>query len=139
MMIRQILSLLLAGLGVIILLISAWGMVRMRGVHQRMQAASIGSSTGIALILISAGVYFRETDQMVRMVLLVVLFFITAPIATTAIARAAWRRPLDRTQEEFSRDDMADPAYRQDTLPSTRTPVAGPRRTKSGPRQVPSG
>jgi hypothetical protein len=62
------------------------------------------------------------------MVILIALYFITAPIATTAIARAAYRRPMDRTQELFSYDDMANSDYAQDSIltgAATPGPAAG--------------
>lgn len=103
-----------AGLGVVLMLISAYGMVRMRGVHQRMQAASVGASLGISLLMLSAGISYAGEAQFWRMVALVALFFVTSPIASTAIARAAYRRRRSQAQSLFVLDEMAGPAYKPD-------------------------
>ncbi len=115
---RAIVVLLAAGLGVLTLLVSAYGMWRLHGVHQRMQAMSVGATVGMALLLLSAGIYFDRATLLLRMLVLVALYFMTAPIATSAIARAAYRRQRDRRQEIFFYDDMANPAYTQDSLPA---------------------
>lgn len=115
---RAIVVLLAAGLGVLTLLVSAHGMWRLHGVHQRMQAMSVGATVGMALLLLSAGIYFDRATLLLRMLVLVALYFMTAPIATSAIARAAYRRQRDRSHEIFFYDDMANPAYTQDSLPA---------------------
>ncbi len=110
----EIIVLAMAGLGTLMMLISAFGIVRLRGVHQRMHAASIGASLGIMMLLLSAGLYYIDSAQSGRMVLLVLFFFITSPIATTAIARAAYRKQYDRVSRHIVHDDMADPRYLPD-------------------------
>ncbi len=106
--------LLLAALGTLFLLVSAVGTVRMQGVHQRMQAASVGASLGITLLLLSAGIHFIATAEMGLMVLLILFFFVTSPISTTAMARAAYRRLPQTTRRYLIHDDMADPTYTPD-------------------------
>jgi multicomponent Na+:H+ antiporter subunit G len=71
-------------------LISSVGILRLPGVHARMHAIGKGSTLGISCLLLSAGLYFGE-GQLLRMIVLIGLFFITSPIAATAMARAAYR------------------------------------------------
>ena len=111
MTLLELIILLSAATGVVLLLISSYGMVRMHGVHQRMQAASVGASLGITALLVSAGLYYAREEQLWRMLALVALFFLTGPIATTAIARAAYRKQHHSARRDFVHDDMADPAY----------------------------
>lgn len=108
---NQIVVLILAGLGVLFMLVSAFGIVRLKGVHRRMHAASVGASMGILLLLLSAGIYYASSAQFGRMALLVFFFFFTAPIATTAMARAAYRTQQDRMVRYVRSDDLANPRY----------------------------
>ena len=74
--------------------ISAIGMMRLPDVYARMHAAGKGATLGVSCLLLAAGIFYGETILW-RMVLLIILFFITAPIATTAMARAAYRSTPD--------------------------------------------
>jgi multicomponent Na+:H+ antiporter subunit G len=134
---QEIVFLILATIGVLTLLVSAYGMISLAGVHQRMQAASVGSTVGIAVLLIGAGIYFISEAELARMIVLILFFFLTAPIATTAIARAAYRRPIELTSERFSHDDMANPSYTQDSLEATQT-IAGDPKAPPTPAPTPN-
>lgn len=123
MSVSDVVVLVLAALGALLLLISAVGTARLQGVHQRLQAASIGMSVGITLLLLSAGIHFIASAEMGLMILLIILFAVTSPIATTAMARAAYRRRPNSTHGFLTHDDMADPAYTPDY--SVREAVAG--------------
>ncbi|MDE0143770.1 MAG: monovalent cation/H(+) antiporter subunit G [Caldilineaceae bacterium] len=81
----------LAAVGTIFLLISAVGMLRLPDVLTRMHAAGIAATLGITCLLLATGLHFLAEGQMLRMVALIILFFVTAPIATTTMARAAYR------------------------------------------------
>jgi monovalent cation/proton antiporter MnhG/PhaG subunit len=100
-----------ATLGALFLLISSYGVLRLKGVHQRMQATSVGTSSGITLLLLSAGIHYWDSAEFGRMVLLVVFFFVTAPIAATAMSRAGYRLQGYRTRRYFNHDDLASPHY----------------------------
>ena len=96
----------LAAIGTICLLISAVGILRLPDVLTRMHAAGIAATLGIACLLLGAGLHFLAEGQMLRMIALAILFFVTAPIATTTMARAAYRTsPSD--QFALSHDDLA--------------------------------
>ena len=107
MTISEIGILILAIIGVGFLAISTIGLLRLPDVFTRMHAAGKAATLGVGALLFSAGFFF-ETQHVVRTVLLLLLFFITAPIATTAMARASYRE-LD-TDEKFllAYDEMAD-------------------------------
>lgn len=109
----QMVVLLLATLGVFFLLTSAIGILRFHGVHARMQAAGVGSTVGIMTLLFSAGLYYFDSQELWRMLVLVALFAITAPIATTAMARAAYRKAED-INRFIALDDMAGVNYTPD-------------------------
>lgn len=96
------LILVLATVGVVFMLISALGILRLPDVFTRMHAAGKAATLGVSCLLLAAGIFFwklGDLSEFWRMVALIVLFFVTAPIATTTMARAAYRRakPKDFT------------------------------------------
>lgn len=101
----EIFVLALATIGVLFMNISALGMLRMPDVYAQMHAAGKAATLGVSCVLLAAGIFYGA-EVFWRMLILIVLFFVTAPIATTSMARAAYRSLLD---EPFvlSRDDMA--------------------------------
>ena len=107
----------LTTIGTIFLLVSAIGIVRLPGVHARMHAVGKAATVGISSILIGAGLYYGN-GYVWLMIMLTVLFFITAPIATSAIARAAYVCGIGNT-DVLQHNDMADPQYQgEDPLAS---------------------
>lgn len=101
----ELLILILAAIGVLFMLLSAIGILRLPDVYARMHAAGKAATAGVSCVLLATGLYYDA--YLVRMVLLIALFFITAPIATTAMARAAYR--TSNAEEKFSLhyDEMA--------------------------------
>ncbi|MCY4078901.1 MAG: monovalent cation/H(+) antiporter subunit G [Caldilineaceae bacterium] len=96
----------LASIGTLFLLVSALGILRLPDVLTRMHAAGIAATLGITCLLLATGFYFFSEGQMLRMVALIVLFFVTAPIATTTMARAAYRTGRS-DQFVLKHDDLA--------------------------------
>lgn len=100
----------LATVGVVFMLISALGILRLPDVFTRMHAAGKAATLGVSCLLLAAGIFFGMKDNISefwRMVALIALFFVTAPIATTTMARAAYRtaKPGDFT---LSVDEMGE-------------------------------
>ena len=88
---QQTVAVVLAAIGVIFMLISAIGLLRLPDVFSRMHAAGKASTIGVSCLLLATGVHFSNNDLFFRMVLLIALIFATAPISTSAMARAAYR------------------------------------------------
>ncbi len=84
-------------LGVLIMFLSTVGVLRLPDVYTRMHAASKAATLGISCLMLAAGLYYP--DYLARMILMILLFFITGPISTTAMARAAYR--VASPQEKF--------------------------------------
>jgi len=99
----------IAAIGVLFLLISAIGLLRLPDVLSRMHAAGKAATLGVSALLLSAGIFFPK-GQIWRMLALIGLFFITSPIATSAMARAAYRTRLHK-RSTLLQDDMGDPRY----------------------------
>jgi multicomponent Na+:H+ antiporter subunit G len=90
MTITQLGIFLLASVGVFFMIVSSIGVLRLPDVYTRMHAAGAATTLGLGCILLAAGFYYGGW-ALFRMVLLITLFFITGPIATATMARAAHR------------------------------------------------
>jgi multicomponent Na+:H+ antiporter subunit G len=101
----EISILVLAAIGVFFTFVSGVGILRLPDVYARMHAAGKASTLGVSCILLAAGLYYGQ-GELFRMVILIILFFITGPIATTAMARAAYHTDYER-QLVLHYDDMA--------------------------------
>jgi multicomponent Na+:H+ antiporter subunit G len=103
---KNLIVVLLAAIGTLFLLVSALGILRLPDVLTRMHAAGIAATLGISCLLLATGVHFLADGQMLRMIALIILFFVTAPIATTTMARAAYRTSAS-DQFVLDHDDLA--------------------------------
>jgi multicomponent Na+:H+ antiporter subunit G len=97
MSLREGIILFVTTIGVLIMFFSTVGVLRLPDVYTRMHAASKAATLGISCLMLAAGIYYP--DYLARMILMVLLFFITGPISTTAMARAAYR--VASPQEKF--------------------------------------
>ncbi len=95
-----------ATIGVLVLLISAIGILHLPDVYARMHAVGKAATLGVNCVLIAAGLFYP--NYLLRMILLIVLFFVTAPIATTAMARAAYRTSKLERKFVLRYDEMAE-------------------------------
>lgn len=93
-----------ATIGTLFMVLSAIGILRLPDVYTRMHAAGKAATLGISALLLGTGLYFHEEGQLVRMVALITLFWVTAPIATTTMARAAYKTSQSRLY--LRQDDM---------------------------------
>jgi multicomponent Na+:H+ antiporter subunit G len=109
---QQIIEVLLAAIGVIFMLISAIGLLRLPDVFSRMHAAGKASTVGVSCLLLSAGIHFWDANLFWRMLLLIALIFATSPISTAAMARAAYQTG-SRKGMHLVIDEMGD---KTDTL-----------------------
>jgi len=103
---RDIVIVLLILVGCGFMLVSAIGIVRLPDVFARMHAAGKASTVGVSALLLAAGLFFYDEFLMLRMLALIALVFATAPIATTAMARAAYRAG-PRQRKHLHYDEMA--------------------------------
>jgi len=106
MTIPETLTLIFAAAGVLVMLLSSIGLLRLRDVLARTHAAGLTTSLGVSLVLIAAGILFWDRQLLWRIVVLIGLLYLTGPVATTAIGRAIYltTRKIDHN---LWRDDMA--------------------------------
>lgn len=67
-------------------------------------------------LLLATGLFFHDSALLWRMVALIILYFITGPIATTTMARAAYRTGK-HTDFKLSVDEMKDEKSGYDSVP----------------------
>lgn len=83
--------LLLVSVGVFYMVLSTVGIIRMPDTYGRLHVAGKAGTLGIICILLAAGLYLGTLGAIVRAVALVVLFYVTAPVAAHLIGRVVWR------------------------------------------------
>jgi multicomponent Na+:H+ antiporter subunit G len=94
-------------LGSSLLLLAAVGVLRMPDVYMRMSASSKGVSLGAGLLAIGLALHLGETGVTTRAILLILLFFLTAPVAGHMLCRAAYLSGVELAKETFL-DEMRE-------------------------------
>lgn len=98
-----------AGLGSVLMLLAAWGNLTLPNAIARMHALGIGSTFGILFLLAGTGLYFQirhgDNGLLVLAIVLGFFLFVTSPVATTAMTRAAFRTPDSRERHFLGLDE----------------------------------
>ncbi len=79
----------IALLGSVFMVIGAIGVLRMPGVYTRLHASSVSDTFGVGLILLGLILVSGLTLVSVKLAFLAAFLFLTGPVATHAVARAA--------------------------------------------------
>ncbi|MBX0327476.1 monovalent cation/H(+) antiporter subunit G [Oscillochloris sp. ZM17-4] len=97
----EILAVALTAVGVLFTLISSVGIIRMPDLYTRVHAVGKAGTLGVAGVLLGVAVSFADLLTGVKMLALVAFFFLTAPVATHMLDRAAFItgvRPIPATR-----------------------------------------
>ncbi len=76
--------------GAAFMLLAALGVLRMPDLFTRLQATSKATTLGVGCLMIGVAIHFGEFGTVLRACVIVLLFFVTAPIAAHVVARAAY-------------------------------------------------
>jgi multicomponent Na+:H+ antiporter subunit G len=87
----NLVGLILCIAGAMLLLIAAWGVVRLPDALSRQHAATKAGTLALAVFILGAGLLMPEPAWIGRLVVLMLLLLITLPIASHVLARAALR------------------------------------------------
>jgi multicomponent Na+:H+ antiporter subunit G len=98
-------ALVLTGVGLAIL--AALGLQRFPDVFARMHAATKPATLGLMLILFGAALTVPDPGDVAKLMLVVVLQFITAPVAAHMVGRAAYRAGTELSPDT-SIDELAE-------------------------------
>ena len=103
-MIRLILAALFLALGLFLFFSEVVGFYRFRYVMNRMHAAAIGDTLGIASIVIATAILTGGLVETCKLILIIVFMFLTGPVLTHLIAseEVASHRP---TEDEYREED----------------------------------
>ena len=94
----EIISVILLGLGGLVMLIGAAGVVRFPDFYARLHAAGKGDTLGQALVLLGLGLPVLQDGFgliLLKLLLIILFVFIFNPTATHALARGAWVSGLE--------------------------------------------
>ena len=85
--------------GVMAFLVSAIGLVRMPDVYTRMHVGTKTTTIGILLVIV--GVIFIEPSWAFKLILLAIFIFLTNPLSSSVIARAAHKDGAVLENDDF--------------------------------------
>ena len=97
-------------LGAFLMFLTGLGLLRMPDIFTRMHAATKSASLGVALLLLAAATVFQEAMVVTKALVTITFIFLTAPVAASLLARAAYARktPLwEHSVMDEGRDDIA--------------------------------
>jgi len=90
------------------MLISAIGLIRLPDIYTRMHATTKSPSLAIFLLLVAAILSFNSVYILIKAILIIVFIFLTVPVASHMIGRAAnflkipkWKRTIEDDLEKF--------------------------------------
>jgi len=86
----EIASAILIVFGVLFILISAIGLIRLPDFYIRVSAITKAATVGVASIMIGVAIYYNDVGVAVKATAIVLFLLITSPIASHIIGRAAY-------------------------------------------------
>lgn len=116
---KDLLSDALIILGLVVMTLGVYGMIRMPDVYTRLHAASKSAFLGVVSIAVAA-MLVNDGASIMRLVLLCLLLAMTTPIASHAIGRAAYLHnermsspgALDESGHHLAEHEHAEPSWR---------------------------
>lgn len=106
-MIADAISAVLLLTGAALSVLAGIGLHRFPDVFARMHAATKPATLGMVLILAGAGLQVGEPGDVAKLLLVIALQFVTAPIGAHLVGRAAYRAGTELSPET-SIDELAD-------------------------------
>jgi len=109
-------------IGGLFMFISALGLVRFPDLYTRMHAAAKTGTLGIVALVVGVAVHFQRVEVSFIAFLMVTFFFITVPIASQLIGRAAYHIGVE-LWDRTGCDEYARPARAGDQSPGRRSEI----------------
>ncbi len=103
----EVLGVVALAIGLAFCLLAAVGALRMPDVYTRMQAATKAGTLGISCIIVAVAIHFVDGITALQACMVIAFLFLTAPIASHLIARAAYFYGR-RGWSSHTLDEMAD-------------------------------
>lgn len=86
----EIVVIALLAVGSALMLLAGVGVVRMPDLFTRMHVATKSATLGVGLILVGVAIYFGDLGVFTRALLVVLFFFLTAPVGAHLLGRAGY-------------------------------------------------
>ncbi|MCW5964258.1 MAG: monovalent cation/H(+) antiporter subunit G [Bryobacterales bacterium] len=90
MTIADMISMALLSFGTLLMLVAAFGVVRMPDVYLRLSVASKASTLGLVFLVVAVPLSLNDLGTLSRVAAVVLFVFLTAPVAAHMIGRAAY-------------------------------------------------
>jgi multicomponent Na+:H+ antiporter subunit G len=88
----DLLTALFIWIGCLFMLIAALGILRFPDLFLRMHAAAKVGTVGLICVMIAVAIHFPQTEVIFQAILVILFFFLTAPMAAHLIGKAAYVR-----------------------------------------------
>ena len=116
---RELLSDALIVLGLLVMTLGVYGMIRMPDIYTRLHAASKSAFLGVVSIAFAA-MLVGDSANIMRLALLILMLTITTPMASHAIGRAAYLHnermntpgAVDESGHHLAEHEHAEPSWR---------------------------
>ena len=125
----EVVVIVLMALGGALMLLAGVGIVRMPDLFTRMHVATKSATLGVGCILLAVAVFFGEIGVFTRALLVILFFFLTAPVGAHLLGRAGYivgvpLWPGTKWDELEGRYDHANHRLASPTSIKTREPGA---------------
>jgi multicomponent Na+:H+ antiporter subunit G len=80
----------LMALGAALMLLAGVGILRMPDLFTRMHVATKSATLGVGCILVAVAIFFGDIGVFTRALLVIIFFFLTAPVGAHLIGRAGY-------------------------------------------------
>lgn len=101
----DILIYILCSFGAIFILLAGIGIVRMPDLYLRISVTTKAATLGIGLILVAAGLYFKDYSITTRVLAIILFIVLTAPVGAHLIGRSSYFTGIKLWKKSL-RDDL---------------------------------
>jgi multicomponent Na+:H+ antiporter subunit G len=125
----EILIIILMAIGGALMLLAGVGILRMPDLFTRMHVATKSATLGVGCVLTAVAIFFADVGVLTRALLVVLFFFLTAPVGAHLLGRAGYivGTPLwHGTKWDELKGKYDHVNHRLDSPSSIRTKVPGP-------------
>jgi multicomponent Na+:H+ antiporter subunit G len=118
-------------IGTAFVLLAAVGVLRMPDLYSRMHASTKAGTLGVSCLMLAVAIHFGELGITTRALLVIAFLFLTAPVAATIIANAAYFTDVPQWEgtviDELSERHDLQPPTPPSSLTSLDLPATGER------------
>jgi multicomponent Na+:H+ antiporter subunit G len=90
--------------GVLFMLLSSFGLLRLPDVYTRGHSAGKAGTLGVIGVLLGVGLYHADPLTTAKMLALIIFFLLTSPVAAQIVERAAFVTEVEMTKSKAPND-----------------------------------